>query len=809
QLRALSAKQNSGNRDERRAAARDLLELVDRLNLRSGTDESRALRAALPKDLDEAASRVGPTRKERLNQFAENGIPWLPSVQRGLWLGGVETLLPGAVSAATLLDGGRVGLATAVMAGAVIAWPVRAVVERFVQAADEKAKDAHSAYRRAMEDTRRSGVRARSFVDPIVSVYRQQLSSLYELAGRAPRRPVPPRATLEPPEVGQPRLIAPWWTFPLRSAVPVAALTTPLAFVISPIAVGAAVGLATVVVGGVQYGFQHLRTRYDGVRHQHDNPTRSYRMLVSDARRAADIAERQTTLNGELWSLGLPALTQRPDWSLEQPPDPVERRAVPNRLWFTGREVVVGALAFVRRLSDAYVQQQLAVTSPLLLASGLQFLAIGTVYGLSEASLVRGNRDAYDRHMHNWYELARRSVRKEFDELTDSVFTQFDSVSRSLRGWRALEGIPSWPRPAATEPEIPPHKPWSPVLHPTRDSVIGRRWYLLRSAAVAATGVGVAALAMQRYHLEPLWFRLSLSAAAVQPVYFYTKYLRKRMDNEGQLGDQEHRIEASSARELEHTKAATAYVRHHVGRLEDLAGGKSPRQRNLPTGTPLADFINLAYRDLDDHLAGNVPNSYEQCAELLSLLGPSGEGRSTDLTTLERQRRELVHQVRRDGDIRPLVRNLVTISATLDSYADALHKHGFDPHVRLSGPNGLPASDSVLHHDPLNARVLAAQTLDPDRAVEQAALIVAKVEQLTGGRYGSLSAADVEPLARPGHPLTEIAVDLVAQLERRSSRGNSGLKILRARRDFRRALTTEYAKTAPARLTWQGRSSRA
>ncbi|HZX07573.1 alpha-amylase family glycosyl hydrolase, partial [Kribbella sp.] len=47
QLRALSAKQNSGNRDERRAAARDLLELVDRLNLRSGTDESRALRAAL------------------------------------------------------------------------------------------------------------------------------------------------------------------------------------------------------------------------------------------------------------------------------------------------------------------------------------------------------------------------------------------------------------------------------------------------------------------------------------------------------------------------------------------------------------------------------------------------------------------------------------------------------------------------------------------------------------------------------------------------------------------------------------------
>jgi hypothetical protein len=445
-----------------------------------------------------------------------------------------------------------------------------------------------------------------------------------------------------------------------------------------------------------------------------------------------------------------------------------------------------------------------------LLAYGIQFLATGIVYGLSEASLVKGNRDGYDRRMHNRHELARRNVRKQFDVLTDAVFTQLDSVGGSMQLRRGLEGIPSWPRPITTEPQIPPHKPWSPVLHPARDSVLGRRWYLMRSAAVAVTGVGVAAFAMQRYHLEPWWFELSISAAAVQPVYFYAKYLRKRMDNEGQFGDQEHRIEARSARELEHIEAATSYVSHHVGRLEDLAAGKSPRQRNLPTGTPLADFISSAYRDLDDHLAGNVPNRYEQCAELLSLLGPSGEGHSTDLTTLERQRHELVHQVRRDGDIRPLVRNLVTISATLDSYADALHKHGFDPHVRLGGPNGLPTSDSVLHHDPLNARVLAAQTSDPDRAVEQAALIVAKVEQLTGGRYGSLSAADVAPLSRPGRPLTEIAVDLVAHLERRRrpSRGNSDLRVLRARGEFLRMLTTEYARTAPARLTWLGRTGK-
>lgn len=196
-----------------------------------------------------------------------------------------------------------------------------------------------------------------------------------------------------------------------------------------------------------------------------------------------------------------------------------------------------------------------------------------------------------------------------------------------------------------------------------------------------------------------------------------------------------------------------------------------------------------------------------QSAELRRLLD--------ELTRLngERDRLQRLLDDRNNRDIAQLAETLIAISDALSQYAAALQRHGLDPHVRLSGPNGSPASDSVLHQDPLHARNLTDLTWAPGRHhkpgvdAESAALIAAKINQATANRYGPISVNAIQAKAETGRRLIDIAADLVYELERRHApswmaRGTIHARALRAKVDFYRTLTADHARAVPARLTW-------
>jgi hypothetical protein len=143
---------------------------------------------------------------------------------------------------------------------------------------------------------------------------------------------------------------------------------------------------------------------------------------------------------------------------------------------------------------------------------------------------------------------------------------------------------------------------------------------------------------------------------------------------------------------------------------------------------------------------------------------------------------------RRSGRIQPLTRVLRDLSDVISQYAVA-------------------TGEVVWHHDPLHPRHLTDPgRLSPEMSTElSAVLVVAKVEQVTVGRYPPLSAEQVEEVrvqARSGRGPVEIAADLVYELElrqapRRVSRDTAKARALRAKVEFRRTLTGEYARAVP------------
>ncbi|WP_020386860.1 hypothetical protein [Kribbella catacumbae] len=785
---------------QRRAAASDFAELAATLGLQSVDGN---LRAALPSELSAAVAALKPGLAQRLQNVIENGVTALPSIRSELVLGFVETAPPGVVSAVVLVQSGRVGLAAAVLGGTALAWPARALVNRYTDAADERAKSDRRSYRRDLEDITRSRKRA-GLVDSVLTPYQRLLETVSGQAGWQPEGPNPRRAPLTPPGITVPPATAPWWTFPLRTAVPVAAAALPLAIVVPPVAVGAIIGLAAAVAGTAQYRFARLQARLDDERRARDYEWRSWRQLVSDMRLAADALERLRALSNELPAGGAHLL--EPVWDLEGPIGQAGRD-VPAKAVFAARELLMSAVPFAQRTASIYVQQQLASAGAALLEALVRLGAIGVVSGVIEALLAEANRHAVDRRMHNWVELLRTEIQAQSDLITDPVLARFDEILETLRAKRAAEEGQATSLPAMVAPQIPPEQPWSPVLHPEREASTGRRWYVLGSVAIGGAGIGVAAAMVHAYDLDPVYLDLAWVAGLWQPVSYYTKYLRRRMRVQEDFAERDRSTERRSADEVERDRAAANYLTHHVGRFQDLVDGRRPRSRDLPAGTPLAAFIEGAYRDLDDHLAGNVEERYRQSPELLRLL--------EELSGLDGERDRLQGLLDDGGhhDIAPLAETLIAISDALSQYATAAQRHGVDPQVRLSGPSGYPVSDSVLHHDPLHARNLMDLTWGPGRhhrpgvEAENAALIAAKVEQATSGRYGPISAADVRAKAEAGRRLVDIAADLVYELQRRRvpswmARDTVRARALRAKVEFYRTLTADHARAVPARLSW-------
>ncbi|MGW6197323.1 WXG100-like domain-containing protein [Kribbella sp. NPDC055110] len=750
-LRSLLQQRETG--PQRRTATRQFSELANALGVVAHDD----LRSALPHDLAAAVADLEPSLLQRVNQPKS-----LPGLRADLMFGFLETVPAGAASAAVLAGSGRVGLAAAVLAGAVVAAPVRTVVNRYVEAREEEVKSDRRNYRRALDEQAREPQRA-ELTNAVRTAYQRILAPA--------RRPVP-RADLAAPETKAPALISPWWTFPLRSSIPVAAAAIPMAVAVPPLVIGATIGLAVAVVGSAQYWFARHQATLDDERRTRDYEWRSWRQLVDELRSTADYLVRLETLGNQL---GNPSATV-PAFDFEAPTDHTGRGVIPARRYFAARELLLGVIPMAHRITSVYVQQQLASSTAAVLEALARFGAIGAVSGMVEAFHAEANRHAFDRRMHNWLELLRVEVQARSDEINEPVLAQLDQL------------LTAEPQRTLAIPALPP---WSPVLHSDREATTDRRWYAVGAAAIAGSGVGVAAWMVHSFHLDPLYIWQAAAASAFQPVSFYAKYLRRRMRVKADIAERDRGAEKRAADELDRERAKAADAAHEVGRLEDAVAGKALRTRPEPT-TELGLFIASERRD--DHAS----------AELSRLLS-----RLADLDA-ERQRLLKRYDDGEPTELHELTEVLVAISATLSQYADALHKLGVDPHIRLAGPQDRPLSDSVLHHDPVHARNLRDRTWapglhhKPSVLAEDAALIAARIQLSLGDRYGPFSLPQIRSHAATGKLLVDIAADVVSDAERRRTPARSAAgRALAARVEFHRSLTADQARAVPARLLQQ------
>ncbi|MFD7161041.1 hypothetical protein ACFV9C_41105 [Kribbella sp. NPDC059898] len=734
----------------RRTAARQFSELAHALGVATHDD----LRSALPHDLAAAVADLKPSLLQRVNRSIDGGAKSMPGLRADLILGFLETVPAGTASAAVLAGYGRVGLAAAVLTGAVVLSPVRTLANRYVESREEQVKADRRTYRRALDEQAREPQRA-VLGNAVRTAYHKVLAA----AGvPSAQRPVP-RADLTVPEKKAPALTTPWWSFPLRSSIPIAAAAIPMAFVVPPVVVGATVGLAVAVVGSTQYLFARHQAALDDERRTRDYEWRSWRQLVDEIRGTADHLMRLRALGNQL---GEPGVTL-PAFDFEAPTDHTGRGVVPAKWYFAGRELPLGAVPMAHRVTSVYLQQQLDTAPTAVLEALSRLGTIGAVSGLVEAFHAEANRNAFDRRMHNWLDLLRLSVQACTDEIGDPLLTRLDAL------------LAEAPEDMVPVPVLPP---WSPVLHPDREATTARRWYAVGAFAIGASGVGVASWMVASFDLNPLYFWQALAAGCVLPVSFYAKYLRRRMRVKADMAERDRGAEKRAADELDRERATVADTAHEVDRIEDAVAGRTPRTRPAPT-SELTTFIALERRE------------DRGSAELSRLL--------IKLEKLDADRHRLLQ---RYDELHELSDVLVAISTTLAQYADVLHKLGVDPHVRLAGPQDRPVSDSVLHHDPVHPRILSDRTWS-GKATD-AALIAAKIHLATDDRYGPFSLAQIQVHATTGKSLLDIAADVIFDAERRRGPARSAdLRALKARVDFLRSLTADRARAVPARLVQQ------
>ncbi|MFF0266853.1 hypothetical protein [Kribbella sp. NPDC004536] len=732
-----------------RAAARQFSELANALGVVAHED----LRAALPHDLAAAVHALKPSLLQRAGRAIDAGAKSIPGLRADLMFGFLETVPTGTASAAVLAGSGRVGLAAAVLTGAVVAVPFRTVVNRYVEAREEVVKSARRTYRRTLDESTRAPQRA-TLTNAIHTAHKHLQTT----------GPVVRRGELGVPETKVPALTTPWWMFPLRSSVPVAAAAIPMAMVVSPVVVGATIGLAVAVVGSAQYLFARHQATLDDERRTRDYQWRSWRQLVDELRSTADYLVRLEALAEQL---GKPM--PKASFAFEAPTDHTGRGVIPAKRYFAVRELLLGVVPMAHRVTSVYVQQQLATSTAAVLEALARLGTIGAVSGIVEAFHAEANRHAFDRRMHNWLELLRIEVQARADEINDPLLAQLDQL------------LTAEPQRTMAIPALPP---WSPVLHSDREATTNRRWYAVGAAAIAGSGVGVAAWMVESFHLDPVYLWQAAAAGAFQPVTFYARYLRRRMRVKADLAERDRGAEQRAADELDRERAAAADAAQEIGHIADAIAGRTPRTRPAPS-TELSLFVDSERRD--DHGSAELSRLLNKLAGL----------------DAERQRLLKRYDNGEPTELHELSGVLVAISTTLTQYADALHKLGVDPHIRLGGPQDRPVSDSVLHHDPIHARNLSDLTWapglhhKPSAESEDAALIAARIHLSTAGRYGPLSLQQIRAHATVGKLLTDIAADVVSAAERKPANA------LKARVEFLRTLTADQARAVPARLLQQ------
>ncbi|MFF0338316.1 hypothetical protein [Kribbella sp. NPDC004875] len=754
---------NAGSWPQRRRAARQFAEMADALGVIAHDD----LRAALPHDLATSVAEIEPGLLQRMRRFAGQ---WLPDLPAELCFTLVETMPASAFTAWFFAAQDPGPLATTIFLGGAIAVPLRAALNRYVAVLEDLVITARRNYRQEQAE-RSQAVQRAELTDAVRTAGRQVLAAAAEHNGLAipPDQPGPPRPQLTPPVVDAPPLVMPWWTFTVQSSVTVAVAAAPIALLVSPVVAGAGIGLAAVVFGTAQYAFARHQATLDDERRIRFFDWRGRRQLIGELRRAADELVRLQALGAQF---GDPAI-KLPSFAVAPSPDDPGRGVVPGKVTFAVRELLLSVVPVVSRAASVATNDQLAAATATLLEAVARVGLTSVVAGFVDALHAEANRHAFDRRMHNWLELLRAEVQTRAEKIGDPVLDQLDALLAD----RPLGAI-----------DIPPLRPWSPVIHPEREATTSRRWYAVGAASIAGAGVGLSAVMVFRFHVDPSYLVLASIAAGSQPFSYYAKYLRRRMGVRADFDERDRAAERRAAAHLDRERAAAAAAAHSATRLEDVVNGLPPRDRPAPT-TELGRFIESERRD-------GHPST-----ELGRLLA-----RLEDLDA-EHQRVLNRYDTHQPTELSQLTEILLAISSTLSEYADASHELGIDPHLRLGGPMNIPVSASVLHHDPLNGRNLTDQTWDANRPIrpsaeaERAALIAAKIQQVTENWYGPYSLAQIQQAARTGDQLVDIAAGLVATAERR--RGplwSRGPRAIAAKADFRRSLVADQARAVPARL---------
>ncbi|MGW7682321.1 WXG100-like domain-containing protein [Kribbella sp. NPDC054772] len=765
--------QNAESWRQRRRAARQFAEMADALGVIDHDD----LRAALPHDLATAVAEIEPGMLQRMNRFAGQ---WLPDLGAEMCFTFAE-IMPASTATALVIAGQQDGglLATTIFVGGAIAVPLRAALSRYVAVLEDLVITARRNYRQEQIE-RFQSIRRAEIDREIRTAGRRVLASAAEHTGQVipTDQPDAPRPEVTPPAVEAPPSVVPWWTFAAQSTISVAVAAAPIVVVasplhLSPMVFAAGIGLAAGVFGSAQYAFARIQARLDDERRIRDFYHRSRRQFIGELRRAADELVRLQALGKQYGDSAI----QLPSLAVAPFEDHLGRGVVPGKLPFAFREVLLGVVPMVYRAVGLAAKHQLATSTATLLEAVLRVGATSVVSGVVEYFHAQANRHAFDRRMHNWLELLRTEVQKRVEQTADPVLARLDALLAN---------------PSLGTIGIPSLRPWSPVVHPEREATTNRRWYAVGAASIAAAGVGLSALMVFRFHVDPSYLGFAAITAASLPFSYYAKYLRRRMGVRADFDERDRAAERRAATQLDREQAAATDAAFRVARLEDVVHGLPPRSRPAPT-TDLGRFIESERRD--DH-----PST-----ELSRLLA-----RLEDLDA-EHQRVLKRYDTHQPTDLSQLTEVLLAISSTLSEYADASHELGVDPHLRRGGPMNIPMSASVLHHDPLNGRNLTDQTWDANRPIrpsveaERAALIAAKIQQVTGNRYSPYSLAQIRLAASTGDQLVDIAADLVAAAERR--RGplwSRGPRSVAAKVDFRRSLVADQARAVPARVIGHG-----
>lgn len=812
----LAQRQQAPTFAQRRVAAWQFAALARQLNLVPGDDTSevspqtRQLRAVLPDDLADAVTLLTPSVRTVLARLVHYDVAWLPGIPRYLSASTLDVVPAAAVAAwvtksetVEVFDSFGVAhwtrnptLWVGVFASAAAVAVARGFVDRWVAALDSKSFNRHFLSARASSAERLSVARA-TIIGRVLAFARTLRTMARDGTGR-PGVPEIAQHPLADPENSTECGSTPRWTYVLRHALPpfVAALgvTTliPLGLAwASVFSYWAAFAMAaTIGVGGVLW----FRTRSDNAQKrmlEHDTRWSEFVSLTDNITLAKQVWDHLTRYEDSLRS-ALGSTSDAADRTSEfvppavpDPPAPNERRTVPRRLDYVVRELALGVAQFARLLAE-----QVALHGMHALAGGLTLgvrgLGASPASALAENAVMRHDRKRYFEYRNDLFELDRRDTEALRSQAAAARLQELDRIALAVDDVLRARGFVLAPRDTSAAPSdtgdgVPAKPSWDPVRRPAALGTVTPVGHALLSSVGSAAAVGIAWLTLRLgWTTDPLVFHVAVATAPVTVIFgTFSRWLLRVWWLRGNKRAMREFLQDASAKERREIDALAALASEALAELDPLHAASAEAVPTSPAN--LDEFITVERRRILEHPEGNTAAGYQQTAPRRVLLD--------ELSRLETERVRVTADAERTGQVGVLSELLLRTSSTVGEYATQLRQAGLD-------------AGAVLAFDPLSGSRLGATRAEAipggGIAVEQHALIAAKIEQVSPDRYGRQALAQLLRTAPAGALLGELAEWLVYKLElarpvpwRRKLRDNPNRRAARARSTFCRALAEE------------------